>query len=154
MAAKRPTGERPKQLSKQAKKYADNPVYLTGNKYNKLVAPSEAAAAAGAKRDFEKRQAAKKPSGTAKKMAAKPSTVQQIAKRFNVTAREARDIATAVSTAASFRNNVHTGTYARLKKDVGTQIKEAGKAAITGKKGTKPAVWKNGSMYDSHNPKR
>ena len=31
---------------------------------------------------------------------AKPSTIAQVAKRFNITAREARDIATAVSTAA------------------------------------------------------
>ena len=36
----------------------------------------------------------------AKKAAAKPSTVQQVAKRFGITAREVRDIATAVSTAA------------------------------------------------------
>ena len=36
----------------------------------------------------------------AKKPAAKPSTIQQVAKRFGITAREARDIATAVSTAA------------------------------------------------------
>ena len=36
----------------------------------------------------------------AKKAAAKPSTIQQVAKRFGITAREARDIATAVSTAA------------------------------------------------------
>jgi DNA-directed RNA polymerase sigma subunit (sigma70/sigma32) len=31
---------------------------------------------------------------------AKPSTIAQVAKRFNITAREVRDIATAVSTAA------------------------------------------------------
>jgi hypothetical protein len=36
----------------------------------------------------------------AKKAASKPSTIAQVAKRFNITAREARDIATAVSTAA------------------------------------------------------
>jgi hypothetical protein len=34
------------------------------------------------------------------KKTAKPSTVQQVAKRFGITAREVRDIATAVSTAA------------------------------------------------------
>jgi hypothetical protein len=34
------------------------------------------------------------------KKTAKPSTVQQVAKRFGITAREARDIATALSTAA------------------------------------------------------
>ena len=36
----------------------------------------------------------------AKKAAAKPSTIQQVAKRFGITAREVRDIATAVSTTA------------------------------------------------------
>jgi hypothetical protein len=76
--------------------------------------------------------------GTAKNMAAKPSTIQQIAKRFNITAREARDIATAVSTATQYRKSVNQGSYSDLKKDVVTQIKEVGRAAVTGKKGTAP----------------
>jgi len=36
----------------------------------------------------------------AKKPTAKPSTIQQVAKRFGITAREVRDIATAASTVA------------------------------------------------------
>jgi hypothetical protein len=73
------------------------------------------------------------------------STVAAVAKRFGVTAREARDIATAVGTAVqSARNPNVLGTKAKagsptrptagnvLKK----QIKETITAAKTGKKGT------------------
>ena len=73
------------------------------------------------------------------------STVSAVAKRFGVTAREARDIATAVGTAVqSARNPNVLGTKAKagsptrptagnvLKK----QIKETITAAKTGKKGT------------------
>jgi hypothetical protein len=86
-----------------------------------------------------------------KKMAPKPvkgkaaasktnmGLVQDITNRFRVTAREARDIVTAVSTAAQYKNNPNQGTYGDLKKDVVTQIKEVGKAAVTGKGGTKPS---------------
>ena len=94
------------------------------------------------------RKSAAKPA--AKKAA--PSTVQQIAKRFNITAREARDIATAVANvgALAFDKNVYAnssyidkkmnttkaGEVKKAIKDVGTQIKETGRAAVTGKKGT------------------
>jgi hypothetical protein len=68
---------------------------------------------------------------------AKPSTVQQVAKRFGITAREARDIATAVGTAVT---NVKTGASGNFKtKDVENikrQVKETARAAVTGKKGT------------------
>jgi hypothetical protein len=68
---------------------------------------------------------------------AKPSTVQQVAKRFGITAREARDIATAVGTAVT---NVKTGASGSFKtKDVENikrQVKETARAAVTGKKGT------------------
>jgi hypothetical protein len=83
---------------------------------------------------------------------AKPSTIQQIAKRFNVTAREARDIATAVANvgALAFDKNVYAnssyidkkmnttkaGEVKKAIKDVGRQVKETGRAAVTGKKGT------------------
>jgi hypothetical protein len=146
MAAKRPTGERPKQLSKQAKKYADNPVYLTGSRYNKLVPPSEAAAAAGKKRDFEKSFGASVDTRKPKKVPTKkPSTIQQVATRFGVTAKEARDIARALKnvgeSAVASRGGSGGDTYARkaLKesvKDLKKQVKETGKAATTGKKGT------------------
>ena len=65
------------------------------------------------------------------------STVAAVAKRFGVTAREARDIATALSTAAT---NVKTGASGSFKtKDVENikrQVKETARAAVTGKKGT------------------
>jgi len=137
MAAKRPTGERPKQLSKQAKKYADNPVYLTGSKYNKLVPPSEAAAAAGKKRDFEKSFGATVDTRKPKKVPTKkPSTIQQVAKRFNITAREARDIATAVGTSMQGRKSQAGGTKDMARENLIRQIKEVGTAAKSGKKGS------------------
>ena len=65
------------------------------------------------------------------------STVAAVAKRFGITAREARDIATAVGTAAT---NVKTGATKSFKtKDVENikrQVKETARAAVTGKKGT------------------
>lgn len=95
---------------------------------------------------------------TAKKMPPKGGAntvdklVQNITNRFRVTAREARDIVTAVSTAAEYRNNENQGSYSILKKDVGTQIKEVGKAAITGKKQTKPLQVQSGVI--TRNTKR
>ena len=76
---------------------------------------------------------------TKKKPVDNKSLIQDITNRFRVTAREARDIVTAVSTAAQYRNSENQGTYKDLKKDVVTQIKEVGKAAVTGKGGTKPS---------------
>ena len=65
------------------------------------------------------------------------STVAAVAKRFGITAREARDIATAVGTAVT---NVKTGASGSFKtKDVENikrQVKETARAAVTGKKGT------------------
>ena len=63
-----------------------------------------------------------------------------VAKRFGVTAREARDIATAVANAASVtgRNITIRGANVpakRLAKDVARQVKETGRAAVTGKSG-------------------
>ena len=99
----------------------------------------------------------------AKKAASKPSTIAQVAKRFNITAREARDIATAVSTAAravtgagrpdtrkDFPVNVRkkgnvvgrvtTGDVKSLAgKNLAKQIGEVYTAATKGKSGTKSA---------------
>lgn len=65
------------------------------------------------------------------------STVAAVAKRYGITAREARDIATAIGTAAT---NVRTGATKSFKtKDVENikrQVKETARAAVTGKKGT------------------
>jgi hypothetical protein len=80
------------------------------------------------------------------------STVAAVAKRFGVTAREARDIATAVANVGALafdkkvyantsyidkkKNTTKAGEVKKAIKDVGTQIKETGRAAATGKKGT------------------
>ena len=69
------------------------------------------------------------------------STVAAVAKRFGITAREARDIATALGTVAG---RAVTGTYGandptakgKATKNLKKQIKEVGVAAIKGKKGT------------------
>ena len=79
---------------------------------------------------------------------AKPSTVQQIAKRFGITAREARDIATAVGTVLATTKQLKPSdggmgvTVASSRRqrqavgDLGKQIKETVTAAKTGKSGT------------------
>lgn len=67
----------------------------------------------------------------------KMSNFDKVAKRFGITAREVRDIATAVSTAAM---NVKTGASksfdTRDVQNIKRQVKEVGRAARTGKKGT------------------
>jgi hypothetical protein len=75
---------------------------------------------------------------TARNPKAGTSTLAAVAKRFGVTAREARDIYTAVGSAAQAvrkspqENMPVSGAF----KNVGKQIKEVAKAAATGKKGT------------------
>ena len=72
------------------------------------------------------------------------STVAAVAKRFGVTAREARDIATAVGNiGAVVRDQSKTGALGGTKKQLGAavrevkkQVGETAKAATTGKKGT------------------
>jgi hypothetical protein len=96
-----------------------------------------------------RKSAAKKPVAKATTKAAPKggSTVQQIAKRFGVTAREARDIATAVGTVAAlkFDKNAQYGRYTypqaerrKAVKDLKKQVSETVRAAKTGKKGTTP----------------
>jgi len=83
---------------------------------------------------------------------AKPSTVQQVAKRFGITAREARDIATALGTVAG---RAVTGTYGandptakgKAAKNLVKQIKETGVAAVKGKKGTTSDI--EGRKYET-----
>ena len=59
--------------------------------------------------------------------------IQDITNRFRVTAREARDIVTAVGT----NMNAEGGKqYAASKKNVVRQVKETASAAVSGKKGT------------------
>ena len=68
----------------------------------------------------------------------KASLIQDITNRFSVTAREARDIVTSVSSAAqALRKAPQEGMpVAKTIKNVGTQVKETATAAATGKKGT------------------
>jgi hypothetical protein len=70
---KLPLGELPKRISKKATALRENPLTLTGNKYNAKVSPSEAAAAAGNARAFAKapKPAATKTTTTTRKYAAK-----------------------------------------------------------------------------------
>jgi len=89
------------------------------------------------------------------KPAAKPAArskagadvVQDITNRFRVTAREARDIVTAVSSAAGLaldknaysserEGTTKAGEVGKAVKNIGKQIKETATAAKTGKKGT------------------
>ena len=81
-----------------------------------------------------------------KTAAAKPSTVQQVAKRFGITAREARDIATAVTTlgkAAVTPSSVYGSrtknkgaTIVKTAGDIAKQAGETFTAATKGKSGT------------------
>ena len=99
------------------------------------------------------------------KKTAKPSTIAQVAKRFNITAREARDIVTAVSTAArtvvdpNVRQAGVSGVTKRGKnvglrmtpnevrakaaRNIAKQIGEVYTAANKGKSGTKSAKIKS-----------
>ena len=83
----------------------------------------------------------------AAKPAAKASGSAAVAKRFGITAREARDIATAVGTAAQAVASPMIGNRTAAVKaaagNIKKQVKEVGTAAVTGKKGTGSAKIKN-----------
>ena len=68
--------------------------------------------------------------------------LSEITKRFGITAREARDIATAVGSAAqAIRKSPQEGMpVKKIVKGVAKQVKEVGTAAKTGKKGTTATV--------------
>jgi hypothetical protein len=70
------------------------------------------------------------------------SIAQDITNRYRVTAREARDIVTSVGSlgkASVLRESGDTSGMKKAAKDVFKQVKETGKAAVTGKKGTTAA---------------
>ena len=67
---------------------------------------------------------------------AKKNPISAVAKRFGITAREARDIATAVGTAASLRG-APAKQKARAVANIKKQVKETGAAAVKGKTGTR-----------------
>lgn len=88
-----------------------------------------------------------------KNMASKNKlTVSQIAKRAGITARELRDVVTAVSTSgkalgkAMEKGNVNRAAQTARKStvDIAKQVGEVGKAAVTGKKGTTAMTYKDG----------
>jgi len=65
--------------------------------------------------------------------------IQDITNRYRVTQREARDIVTAISTAAQATGNKNVRSPQTMRDaamDVKKQVKETVKAATTGKKGT------------------
>ena len=64
------------------------------------------------------------------------STAAAVGKRFGITAREARDIATALGTLSQTRKTSAGGTKEEARKNLKQQIKEVGAAATKGKKGT------------------
>ncbi len=88
------------------------------------------------------------------------SALKEVTKRFGITAREARDIATAVSTAAKVTARTGAGktTWARPSQiaEVAKQVKEVGVAAVTGKKGTSAGktVKQSGETYYDKGKKR
>ena len=88
------------------------------------------------------------------------STAAAVAKRFGITAREARDIATALGTAAKVTARTGAGktTWGRPSQiaEVAKQVKEVGVAAATGKKGTSAGktVKQSGETYYDKGKKR
>ena len=84
----------------------------------------------------------------------KKSLAQDITNRYRVTAREARDIITAVGSlgkASVLRETGDTSAMKKAAKDVVKQVKETGKAAMTGKKGTSAAKAVKDSNYKIRN---
>lgn len=81
---------------------------------------------------------------------AKRKNIQVIAERFGITAREARDIATAVNnvTVATARSMGPRGG-APVRKDLVKQVKEVGKAITKGETGTPAGKFKNGKFKQS-----
>jgi hypothetical protein len=68
--------------------------------------------------------------------------IQDVTNRYRVTAREARDIVTAVSTAGKSALTMQVGDASQVKKagkNIVKQVKETGVAAATGRKGTTSA---------------
>jgi hypothetical protein len=63
----------------------------------------------------------------------KKSLIQDITNRYRVTAREARDIVTAVGTLAQANTS---GRVTQAVSNLGRQVKEVGTAAVKGKSGT------------------
>jgi len=72
------------------------------------------------------------------------SPLDKVAKRFGITAREARDIAKAVGNAATLAKTatkgsgtVKKGSVGKATRNIAKQVGETARAAATGKKGTR-----------------
>jgi len=65
--------------------------------------------------------------------------IDDITDRFDITRREARDIVTAVGTVIKSTSKFSGTPVSKAVKNLGKQVKETGKAAATGKKGTASA---------------
>jgi hypothetical protein len=93
----------------------------------------------------------------------KMSPLDKVAKRYKITAREARDIATAVGTlgrAVVDKNVIGIGGRSGSKgkveasvRGVVKQVRETGRAAVTGKRGTTAAKIKTDMRDDYGNPR-
>lgn len=75
---------------------------------------------------------------------ANKNPISAVAKRFGITAREARDIAKAVSNAATLAKTATKGSgttkkgaVAKATRNIAKQVGETARAAATGKKGTR-----------------
>ena len=68
------------------------------------------------------------------KMKAQSDIVDKITKRYRVTAREARDIVTAVANSGEMIGSKYN--FGKSVKNIGRQVSETAKAAVTGKSGT------------------
>jgi len=88
--------------------------------------------------DVERARAADKKSAPKKNAGVKPkpSTAAQIGKRFGITAREARDIATAMGTLGKAVKESSKFYGGDAVKNLKKQIAETGRAAVSGKRGT------------------
>jgi hypothetical protein len=105
--------------------------------FNSLTSSAKTAGRAKNVESKLKKAAASKPAAKpAARSKAGASLVSEVAKRYKITAREARDIATALGTAAQSTRNPNTLANRSATKMVVKQVKEAAVAAATGKKGT------------------
>lgn len=98
--------------------------------------------------EYEKKQREK---GTAKpKKDPMMDMAKNITDRYRVTAREARDIVTAVSTAAKLARST-SGNAQDSRKNLKKQITETARAAVTGKKGSRSGQAVSSSDISSKN---
>jgi hypothetical protein len=109
------------------------------SKTSTVYSPKPMSAAAKAKAAAAGKATGAKTKPKSKSLASKVGGVAgSVAKRIKTTAREARDVYTAVGSAAqALRKSPQEGIPVKKTiKNIGTQVKETARAAATGKKGT------------------